>query len=145
MTPPAGVTDPNLANNSATDTDTLTPQADLAITKSDGVTSVAPGQPTTYTIVVSNNGPSRRMVRFHRPGVANLSVTSVTCGSPSGGAACPTVPNTTVSADGSGNSGSLHRQPARREHDHLHRACDIGGERHRHAHQHGEQSPRRAA
>src|SRR5947208_2644717 len=33
--PPAGVTDPNTGNNSATDTDTLTPQADLSITKGD--------------------------------------------------------------------------------------------------------------
>ena len=59
VTPPAGVTDTNPANNSASDTDTLTPQADLAITKTDGVTSVVPGGPsTTYTIVVSNAGPS---------------------------------------------------------------------------------------
>ena len=33
-------------------------KADLAITNDDGATSVAPGNPTTYTIVVSNNGPS---------------------------------------------------------------------------------------
>jgi uncharacterized repeat protein (TIGR01451 family) len=46
------------ADNSATDTDTLTPQADLAITKTDKVTSVVPGTSTTYTIVVSNAGPS---------------------------------------------------------------------------------------
>ena len=58
VTPPAGVTDPNPANNSASDTDTLTPQADLAITKTDGVTSAVPGGSTTYTIVVSNAGPS---------------------------------------------------------------------------------------
>jgi uncharacterized repeat protein (TIGR01451 family) len=58
VTPPAGVTDPNLGNNSASDTDTLTPQADLAITKTNGVTSVVPGTSTTYTIVVSNKGPS---------------------------------------------------------------------------------------
>ena len=32
--------DPDTGNNSATDTDTLTPQADLAITKTDGVTTV---------------------------------------------------------------------------------------------------------
>ena len=31
--------------------------ADLAITKTDGVTSVTPGSPVTYTLVVSNNGP----------------------------------------------------------------------------------------
>ncbi|NJL29564.1 MAG: DUF11 domain-containing protein, partial [Thermoanaerobaculia bacterium] len=54
----SGVTDPNPANNSATDTDTLTPQADLSITKTDGLTAAVPGQPTTYTIVASNAGPS---------------------------------------------------------------------------------------
>lgn len=31
--------------------------ADLAVTKTDGVTSYAPGTSTTYTVVVSNNGP----------------------------------------------------------------------------------------
>src|SRR6202008_3252481 len=35
--------DPNAANDSATDTDTLTPQADLAVTKTDGVTTATPG------------------------------------------------------------------------------------------------------
>ncbi len=58
VTPPAGVTDTNPTNNSATDTDSLTPQADLSITKTDGVTSVIPGTSTTYTIVVTNAGPS---------------------------------------------------------------------------------------
>ena len=97
VTAPAGVTDPNPANNSATDTDTLTPLADLAITKTDGVTSVSAGGTTSYTIVVSNSGPSAgNGAVFTDPAVANLNVTSVTCGSASGGAACPTVPNTTV-------------------------------------------------
>jgi len=54
---PAGVTDPTPGNNSATDTDTANPVADLAITKTDGVTSVVPGTANTYTIVVSNIGP----------------------------------------------------------------------------------------
>jgi uncharacterized repeat protein (TIGR01451 family) len=58
VTPPQGVTDTNPANNRATDTDTLAPQADLAIIKTDGVTSVVPGTPNTYIIVVSNLGPS---------------------------------------------------------------------------------------
>jgi len=52
----AGTADTNPGNNSATDVDTLTPQADLAITKTDGTASVAPGTPDTYTIVVSNSG-----------------------------------------------------------------------------------------
>jgi uncharacterized repeat protein (TIGR01451 family) len=55
---PGGVTDPDLTNNSATDTDTVNVIADLSITKTDGVTSATPGGSTTYTIVVSNNGPS---------------------------------------------------------------------------------------
>ncbi|WP_346288678.1 IPTL-CTERM sorting domain-containing protein [Zoogloea sp.] len=53
-----GVTDPNPANNSATDTDTLSPRADLSITKTDGVTTAAPGGSVTYTITASNAGPS---------------------------------------------------------------------------------------
>jgi uncharacterized repeat protein (TIGR01451 family) len=58
VAPPVGITDPNPGNNSATDSDTLIPEADLAITKTDGLTTVAPGDPLTYTIVVSNPGPS---------------------------------------------------------------------------------------
>src|SRR5437763_597902 len=45
--PPAGVTDSTPGNNSATDTDTLTPSADLAVTKDDNKTSVVPGAPDT--------------------------------------------------------------------------------------------------
>ncbi|MBK6991525.1 MAG: DUF11 domain-containing protein [Chitinophagaceae bacterium] len=58
ITAPVGTTDPNLANNIATDTDTPTPTANLAITKTDGVTTYTPGGSTTYTIVASNAGPS---------------------------------------------------------------------------------------
>jgi uncharacterized protein len=58
VTAPGSVTDPNPGNNSATDTDTPAPQADLGITKTDGVTTVTAGGSVTYTIVVSNAGPS---------------------------------------------------------------------------------------
>jgi uncharacterized repeat protein (TIGR01451 family) len=58
ITPPVGVTDPAPANNTATDSDPVIAQADLAITKTDGVTSVTPGGTTTYTIVVNNAGPA---------------------------------------------------------------------------------------
>ena len=54
----AGVTDPVSGNNTATDTDTLTPTADLVITKTDGATTEIPGTSVTYTIVASNAGPS---------------------------------------------------------------------------------------
>jgi uncharacterized repeat protein (TIGR01451 family) len=53
----SNVNDPNLGNNSSPATTTVTPQADLAIAKS-GPASVAPGQLITYTINVSNLGPS---------------------------------------------------------------------------------------
>jgi uncharacterized repeat protein (TIGR01451 family) len=58
VTAGGGVTDPTPGNNSATDTDTLSPQADLAITKTDGSATEVPGTSVTYTIVVTNNGPS---------------------------------------------------------------------------------------
>jgi uncharacterized repeat protein (TIGR01451 family) len=58
VTAPGGVTDPTPGNNSATDTDTLTPQADLVVTKTDGVTTATPGGSVTYTITASNAGPS---------------------------------------------------------------------------------------
>jgi len=58
VTPPAGVTDPTPGNNAATDSDALTPTADLQITKTNLVASVVPGATTTYTIVVTNAGPS---------------------------------------------------------------------------------------
>ena len=72
---PTGVTDPDPANNSATDTDTLTAQADLAITKTDGVTTATPGGSVTYTITASNAGPSnaaRRHRGRHVPGRPHL-------------------------------------------------------------------------
>jgi uncharacterized repeat protein (TIGR01451 family) len=58
IAPPDGAVDTNPSNNTSSDTDTLTPQADLSITKTDGVTSVTAGTLLTYTIVVRNNGPS---------------------------------------------------------------------------------------
>ena len=57
VAPPAGTTDPNPNNNSATDTDVVG-EADLAITKTDGVEIAVPGNPISYTITVRNNGPS---------------------------------------------------------------------------------------
>ena len=45
----------------ASDTDTLNTQATLAITNTDGVSSVVAGSADTYTIVVSNSGPSERL------------------------------------------------------------------------------------
>lgn len=54
---PAGVTDPNPGNNSATDTDTLAPSADLSVVKT-GPATLVPGQNAAYTLTVTNGGPS---------------------------------------------------------------------------------------
>ncbi|QIL72075.1 DUF11 domain-containing protein [Diaphorobacter sp. HDW4B] len=55
VTSPAGVVDPNAANNSATDSDAQA-SADLSITKTNGATTYKPGTDVTYTITVTNNG-----------------------------------------------------------------------------------------
>ena len=55
---PDPVTDTDPDNNSATDTDTLTPRNNVSVTKTDGISAIAAGRQTTYTIVVSNSGPS---------------------------------------------------------------------------------------
>ncbi len=57
VTPAVDVTDPNPGNNTGIDTTSIV-FADLAISKDDGVTQVAPGDPVTYTIVVDNLGPN---------------------------------------------------------------------------------------
>src|SRR5207253_2049390 len=92
---PAGVNDP-AGNNSATDNNTvITPTADLAITKTDGVTPVNQRGTLTYTIVASNAGPSAAAgatVTDNFP--AQVSGVTWTCAA-SAGSSCP--------ASGSGN------------------------------------------
>ncbi len=69
----------------------------LSITKTDGTATVNAGGTTTYTIVVTNAGPSpANGAVFTDPAATGLSATGVTCGSESGGAVCPTPANTTV-------------------------------------------------
>jgi uncharacterized repeat protein (TIGR01451 family) len=51
-------TDPDLSNNSATAETTVLPKADLSITKTDSPDPVTVFSPLTYTIAVSNSGPS---------------------------------------------------------------------------------------
>ncbi len=50
--------DPNLSNNSASVTSTVTPSADLGISLVASPSTVLDGQNLTYTITVVNNGPS---------------------------------------------------------------------------------------
>jgi len=58
MTVSATEPDPDNTNNSASVTTTVTPVADLAVTKTSSPTSVPIGGNITYTIKVTNNGPS---------------------------------------------------------------------------------------
>ena len=55
---PSGVTESNPANNSATDSDTITVKADLKVTVSDGKSTVVAGTADTYTVTVNNLGPA---------------------------------------------------------------------------------------
>ncbi len=56
--PPAGVTDPNPANDEATDEATLTAIADIYVTKSANAAVAVAGENVSWTITVGNNGPS---------------------------------------------------------------------------------------
>ncbi|RLS30869.1 MAG: DUF11 domain-containing protein [Planctomycetota bacterium] len=58
VTSPAGTPDPNPFDNTSTFTSTPVPVNTLSITKTDGQTAYKPGESVTYTIVVSNAGPS---------------------------------------------------------------------------------------
>ncbi len=98
VTDPSGTTDPTPANNTATDIDNLSPQADLSITKVDNVGgssvtgahgSVSPGGSLTYTITVTNSGPSAVSgATISDPFPSSLTgvtwTASATTGSPSG-------------------------------------------------------------
>jgi uncharacterized repeat protein (TIGR01451 family) len=58
---PAGVADPKLDNNTSTDKSELVPHSNLKITKTDNSETQTPGEEATYTIVVTNDGPSNAM------------------------------------------------------------------------------------
>ena len=57
-TPPNNVSDPDEANNQASDVTQLTPRVDLRLSKTDHVTEAAPGETITYVVQVQNAGPS---------------------------------------------------------------------------------------
>ncbi len=88
---PAGTLDPTAGNNSSTDTNTMLPIADLAVTKSDGVTSVKAGGTTTYTLTLTNNGPSAaNSTTLRDAAAAGLTKIAIGACTVAGGAVCPT-------------------------------------------------------
>ena len=93
---PPTVVDPTPANNTASDTDTLTPVSALAVSKTDGSATYTPGGTATYTVVVTNAGPSNAInatVSDPLPAGVTLSA-NATCLA-AGTANCGTVTGTT--------------------------------------------------
>ena len=94
ITLPFGVTDTNLTNNTSS-VPTAVDVTSLSITKTDGVTTLTAVQQTTYTVVVTNNGPTAADgARLYDPVAAGLS-----CSLPIPALACvASGPNTTCPA-----------------------------------------------
>ncbi len=94
ITLPSGVTDTNLTNNTSS-IPTAVGVTNLSITKTNGVTTLTSGQQTTYTVVVTNSGPTAADgARLYDPVAAGLS-----CSLPIPGPACVAAgPNTTCPA-----------------------------------------------
>ncbi|WP_460828130.1 beta strand repeat-containing protein, partial [Marilutibacter aestuarii] len=89
--------DPVSANNFASDTNVVEPQADIVVTKDDGSATYVPGDDVVYTIVVTNNGPSDAVnVRVQDPeptAPVAATFTGWTC-TATNGATCPATSGT---------------------------------------------------
>ncbi len=88
VTAPAGVTDSNPANDLATANVTVTPQANISIEVSPSTIVGVIGQPTTFTVIVTNSGPSGAdgvsIAGVLPSGLSNVSFTSTRGGGASG-------------------------------------------------------------
>lgn len=85
--------DPVAGNNSATENTTINREADLGATKSADPDPVLPGQDLTYTVTITNLGPSDATnVTFNDPLPANLTFVSSAdgCTEAGGVVSCPT-------------------------------------------------------
>lgn len=93
VTPPASVIDTNPANNTAQATVTIPLSANVQVTKTNAVTSLAGGTTTSYTVTVTNLGPNAADGSvLTDPPTAGLVCTSVSCTAATGGAICPGSP-----------------------------------------------------
>ena len=84
-----GTTETNLANNSDTDTDNQgSGPGDLAIAKTNGQSSYVAGAPVTYTLTITNAGPSHAPA-FDVSDAVPIAITGVTVScTPTGTASC---------------------------------------------------------
>ena len=83
----ASAVDPNPGNNSDTEGTAIAATADLGVTKTNGTLYVVPGATTTYTIVVTNAGPSNVagvVVTDLFPGLSGVAFTAVGSGGATG-------------------------------------------------------------
>lgn len=88
--------DGNLAANTADDI-RVQRSANLQIFKTNGVTTLVAGSTTSYTVTVTNLGPSDVAGALLKdPAVPGLVCTSVTCASTTGAAVCPTPANVSL-------------------------------------------------
>jgi uncharacterized repeat protein (TIGR01451 family) len=89
--PPIGTTDPNNNNNSSTATGNIPgPSADVSVVKNVGIV----GTTVTYTLLISNSGPAAADTEAYTDNVpATVAISTATCGTATGGAACGTQPN----------------------------------------------------
>ena len=94
------MTDPNLSNNSATDTTPLAPQVTLAVVKTDGSLTYTPGGIATYTVTVTDTGAS------------DAADVTVSDSLPPG---VTLTANVTCVANGSASCGTRHRRHRRDE------------------------------
>ena len=125
---PVGVVDTNTANNSATDVDSTNAITDLAVTKTDGLSSAMPGDVVTYTIAVTNAGPSDAVGATLTDAVPSV-LTGVTW-------TCVAV-NGSCSPSGTGSLNQID-QRGRRRHGDLLGQRNRGRIGDRHHHQHGD-------
>lgn len=83
--------DLNPSNNTSTAALSVIRAANLGVSKDNGVSSLAAGSITAYTLTFTNGGPSNAAgALIADRSAAGLVCTTVTCISVSGGAACPT-------------------------------------------------------
>ena len=154
--------DVNPDNDSSSSVTGILYVADLAITKTDGVATVTSGSPTTYTLTVTNDGPSPVTgAILADPAVAGLTKTAVACAPTPG--QCVTPPSVAqleggtfalpaladgqtyaleVTADRDGRLGQRHQQRHDRAAGRRHRPRQCQRQRLRHRHGQPRRDPR---